>query len=84
MFGVFPIQTFEVGKHSRRFFEADTVFLKILARLPRVPREHIIVYTLIPRCCQTQMARRGGTGLPAAGFSLCAAVEPNWPLRAAL
>ena len=61
MFGVLPIQTVEVGKYGRRFFEADAVFLKISSRLPRVPREHSIVYTLIPRRRQ-MLAFRFATG----------------------
>lgn len=47
MLEVGPVQRVRIAKDRYRFFEDDIVLREIRDGLFRVPREHIIVYTLI-------------------------------------
>ena len=47
MFKVFPVQAVRIGEDRRSFFKEDAMLLSIPDGLPRVPGEHITVYTLI-------------------------------------
>jgi hypothetical protein len=49
---VAPIQPIRIGKDRGSFLERDAVFGEVAECLPRVPGEHISVYTLISACDQ--------------------------------
>ncbi len=47
MLAVFPVQCLGIAENRGRFLEEDIVFGEVADGFPRVPREHISVYTLM-------------------------------------
>jgi hypothetical protein len=47
MFGVVPIQSFGIAENSSALFERHAVLLEAAQGFAGIPREHILVYTLI-------------------------------------
>jgi len=52
MTNICPVQCIRVTEHRCSFFKGHPVFRKIADGLPRIPSEHITVYTLIRTPCQ--------------------------------
>jgi hypothetical protein len=55
MFKVLPVQAVWIGKDRRSFFKRDAMLLTIPDGFLGVPREHIIVYTLIALAVSTAL-----------------------------
>src|ERR1700731_228429 len=56
VFWIVPVERVRVSENSGRLLERDTVLLQVAQGFPSVPREHIIVYTLIQRGCKEEAA----------------------------